>query len=93
MDLLTFAVTVFVLGPPVLFLAMAVRHFVPMFRGMKHPWWAGVLGPLVYFNSQYFSPDANKHRRPCAYYTIAFIGWVLILFLIVELMESALPST
>lgn len=92
MDLLTLGIAVFVFGPPALFLAMAIRHFIPMWRGMKYPWWAAALGPWVYFNSSYFSPEAIKHRRPCAYYTIAFVGWILALFLFFELMEIVLPS-
>jgi hypothetical protein len=87
MDLVILGVSVLVFGPPVFFLAMSVRHFMPLIRGMSYPWWAPLLGPFIFLNAQYFSAEAKWHRKPCAYYAVAFIGWVLALFLIAAVLE------
>ncbi len=55
---------------------------------MKYPWWAPLLGPFIFLNQQYVSPDAAKHRRPFVYYAAAFFGWVLLLFLAFSLMGT-----
>lgn len=85
MDFLTLGILVLVFGPPAFFLAMSIRHFKPLLRGMKHPWWAPLLGPFIFLNDQYLSPDGIRHRKPWAYYTAAFVGWAFSLFLLVNL--------
>jgi hypothetical protein len=84
MDLLMLVVSAFIFGPPLLFLAMSIRHFIPLLRGTKYPWWASLLGPIVFLNRQYLSPDALSHRMPWACYTAAFIGWVLVLVFVFD---------
>lgn len=86
MDLLTLVISGIFFGPAVLFLAMAIRHFIPLIRKMKYPWWAPLLGPFIFLNPQYVPLDAAKHRAPFASYLAACVGWVLLLLLAFSLM-------
>ncbi len=58
-------------------LAMSIRHFIPLYRGLKAPWWAPLLGPLLYLFEQFFTEDARPHRLKFLGYCGAFCLLVL----------------
>lgn len=91
MDLLVLGISVIAFGPPLFFLAMAIRHFIPLQRGMKHPWWGPLLGPMIFLNNRYFSPEAARHRTPFICYSAAFMGWTSVLVFVVGSWIAPIP--
>ena len=80
---LTIIISVALLGVPCLLFAFSVRHFIPLMRGMKAPWWAQALGPFVFLSDRFFSEEARPHRLKFVGYTGAFIAFCLGLVFVV----------
>lgn len=83
MDLIAFAITGILFGIPAILLALVIRHFIPLMRGIKAPWWAGILGPFAY-TDRFVEEAARPHRKKCLGYTVAFVVWCLILMAVAE---------
>ena len=71
-EILVHAVVAIMIGMPVVLLALAVRHFVPLMRGWRGPWWAGALGPFA-FADRFIAETARSHRNKFFAYTLAFV--------------------
>jgi hypothetical protein len=77
-DVIAYGIGLVLLGVPVVLLGLAIRHFIPLMRGWKAPWWAGILGPFA-FADRFVSESARQHRKKCLGYTISFATWCLVL--------------
>lgn len=66
---------------PTAFLALFVRHFIPLIRGTHAPVWAYALGPFLFFTDKYLTEAARPHRKTALLYCGLFIGTVELLFL------------
>ena len=86
MELIAFVITGILFGIPAILLGLAIRHFIPLMRGLKAPWWAGILGPFAYAD-RFVEEVARPHRKKCLGYTAAFVAWCLILMAVVEAMK------
>jgi len=91
MSLLLLGISAVALGPPLFFLAMAIRHFIPLLRGMKHPWWAPLTGPMLFLNDKYVSPGAARHKKPFVCYAAAFVCWAWMLVLVAGVWTQQAP--
>jgi hypothetical protein len=76
-EIFFYAVVAIVMGLPVILLALAIRHFIPLMRGWQGPWWAGALGPFA-FADHFVSETARTHRNKCIAYTRAFVVCCLV---------------
>ena len=83
MTLYTYAIAGVFFGIPAILLGLAIRHFIPLMRGLKAPWWAGILGPFAY-TDRFVEEAARPHRKKCLGYTVAFVVWCLILMAVAE---------
>jgi hypothetical protein len=77
----TYAIAAILLGVPAVLLGLAIRHFIPIMRGYKAPWWAGLLGPFA-FADRFVAEPARRHRKKCFGYTLAFVAWCLVLMFV-----------
>jgi hypothetical protein len=80
-DVIAYGIGVVLFGVPIVLLGLAIRHFIPLMRGWKAPWWAGLLGPFAYAD-RFIAETARPHRRKCLAYTISFVTWCLVLVLV-----------
>ena len=80
-ELFVYIVSGTLLGVPVVLLGLAIRHFIPLMRGWKAPWWAGMLGPFAYAD-RFVAEAARPHRKKCLAYALAFMAWCLMLVLV-----------
>ena len=83
MDVVAYAIAGILFGVPAILLGLAIRHFIPLMRGNRAPWWAGILGPFAYAD-RFLDEAARPHRKKCLAYTLAFVAWCLILMAVSE---------
>ncbi|MES2974311.1 MAG: hypothetical protein V4757_11930 [Pseudomonadota bacterium] len=81
--LLSIIVSMATFGVPCLLLAVTIRHFVPLIRGMNAPWWAQALGPFLFFSDRFISEEARPHRRKFVGFAGAFIASCLVLVFVI----------
>ena len=86
MDVIPYAIAGALFGIPAILLGLAIRHFTLLMRGLKAPWWAGILGPFAY-TDQFVEEAARSHRKKCLGYTVAFVAWCLILMAVAEVVK------
>jgi hypothetical protein len=60
-------------------LAMWIRHFIPLIRGLRAPLWVYALGPVIFLSDRYLSEQARSHRKKCLVYFCAFAGACILL--------------
>lgn len=60
---MTVVIAFAIFSVPVVFLALAIRHFLPLLRGFNAPLWVYVLGPFAFIFDRYFSESARSHRK------------------------------
>jgi hypothetical protein len=53
-------------------LALCIRHFIPLVRGLQAPTWAYALGPAIFLSDRYLNHEARPHRERCLIYFGAF---------------------
>jgi hypothetical protein len=80
-DALVYVLAGATIGIPAIFLALAIRHFIPLMRGYKAPWWAGMLGPFA-FTDRFVDEAARRHRKKCLLYTLSFVAWCSMLVVV-----------
>jgi sugar phosphate permease len=83
MDVFAYVIAGALFGIPVILLGLAIRHFIPLMRGFKAPWWAGILGLFAYAD-RFIEEAVRPHRKKCLGYTVAFVAWCLILMVVAE---------
>ncbi|MES2972816.1 MAG: hypothetical protein V4757_04375 [Pseudomonadota bacterium] len=81
--LLSIIISMAIFGVPCLLLAIAIRHFVPLIRGMNAPWWAQPLGPFLFLSDRFISEEARPHRLKFVGFAGAFIASCLVLVFVV----------
>lgn len=86
MDIVAYAIAGILIGVPAILLGLAIRHFIPLMRGHKAPWWAGILGPFAYAD-RFVEEAARPHRKKCLGYALAFVAWCLILMALSEVAK------
>ena len=69
----------FLMAVPVVLLALALRHFVPLMRGLSAPTWTYAVAPIIFFSDRYFSEAARPHRAKFLAYMGAFIAVCVLL--------------
>ena len=79
-EILEHAVVATIIGMPVVLLALAVRHLIPLMRGWRGPWWAGALGPFA-FADRFIAETTRSHRSRFFAYTLAFVCYCLVLLI------------
>jgi hypothetical protein len=75
---------------PVALLTLALRHFVPLMRGLSAPLWAYAFAPVIFFSDRYFSEAARPHRKKFLAYVGAFI--LICVLLVLSIGSSNEPS-
>lgn len=80
-DVLVYVTAGLLLGVPAVLLGLAIRHFIPLMRGWKAPWWAGMLGPFAY-SDRFVAEAARPHRNKCLGYALSFMAWCLMLMIV-----------
>lgn len=85
-NFLAYAIAGILFGVPAILLCLAIRHFIPLMRGYKAPWWAGVLGPFAYAD-RFVDEEARPHRKKCLGYALSFVAWCLILMVVFEVAK------
>jgi hypothetical protein len=78
-SLLAIMISLAIFGVPCILLALAIRHFIPLIRGMKAPWWAQALGPFLFLSDRFISEEARPHRLKFVGFGGAFIASCLVL--------------
>ena len=86
MEVVAYALAVLLFAVPAILLGLAVRHFIPLMRGHKAPWWAGILGPFAYAD-RFVDEAARPHRKKCLGYTLAFVAWCLGIMVVFEVAK------
>lgn len=71
-DSIPVAIALAIFAVPVTFLALAIRHFIPLARGFNAPLWVCALGPFALTSDQYFSESARPHRKKFLMYSALF---------------------
>jgi peptidoglycan biosynthesis protein MviN/MurJ (putative lipid II flippase) len=82
MELLPVLIAGAIFAVPCALLALIVRHFVPLVRGLRAPLWAHALGPLLFASDRFFTEDAKPHRTKFVAYSLSFISCCLVLVLV-----------
>jgi hypothetical protein len=72
-----FVLIVFV--PPVVLLALATKHFIPLVRGFNAPLWVHWIAPLAFLSDRYFSEKARPHRKKFLLFASLFVVTICIL--------------
>jgi membrane protease YdiL (CAAX protease family) len=66
-----FVLIVFV--PPVVFLALAIKHLAPLIRGFNAPLWVHWVAPLAFLSDRYFLKEARPHRKKFLLFASLFV--------------------
>jgi hypothetical protein len=74
-------VILFVFAVSTLFLALAIRHFIPLARGFSAPLWVYPLAPFAFFTDRYFVEAARPHRKKFLLFVSLFLVTFLAMFL------------
>jgi hypothetical protein len=86
-EIMAIAVMVVVFALPCWLLAIAVRHFVPLMRGLHAPLWAYFFSPIMFLSDRFFSEQARPHRMKFIGYVLAFVGVAAALFVLRDLVR------
>lgn len=73
MDAVAIALSVVAVAIPAVLLGLAMRHFVPLLRGLSAPLWAYPFVPVMFFSDRFFSERARSHRKRFLGYMGAFV--------------------
>jgi hypothetical protein len=71
-DALALTISVVIIAIPAILLGLAMRHFVPLIRGLSAPLWAYPFAPVIFFSDRFFSEQARPHRKRFLSYIGAF---------------------
>ena len=76
---ISWALAILLVGIPTLLLAMAIRHFVPLVRGINAPLWGYFIAPLLFLSDRFWNEAARPHRRKFLAYMVACVGVCIFL--------------
>lgn len=75
----SWVLAILIIGIPAVLLGMAIRHFVPLVRGLNAPVWAYFFAPLLFLSDRFWTEGARPHRIKFLAYVAAFIAICLFL--------------
>ena len=71
---ISWALAILLVGIPTLLLAMAIRHFVPLVRGINAPPWSYFFAPLLLLSDRFWNEAARPHRKKFLAYLVACVA-------------------
>lgn len=80
---LSIIIGIALLGVPCVLFAISIRHFIPLMRGIKAPWWVQALGPFLFLSDRFFSEEARPHRLKFVGYAGAFMAYIWFLVFVI----------
>lgn len=75
----SWALALLVIGIPAVLLGMAIRHFIPLVRGINAPLWAYFFAPLLFLSDRFWAEGARPHRKRFLAYLGAFVVICIVL--------------
>jgi hypothetical protein len=81
----SWALAILLIAIPAALLGMAIRHSVPLFRGINAPLWTYFFTPLLLLSDRFWTESARPHRKRFLVYLGAF---ALVCVSLIQLMPN-----